>query len=273
MTVWYEAAKAAAQEEAKAAAAAKAAVREQEVEQERLREAEAAEEAERERQEGAARELAEEAKAVEVAEARRIEEGAVASKAAKGTKAAREAEAAKVAAAERARAAAEEADAAALKRAAVAEETEPLDEPPVPAKSWSQQHLDEVESVATVEPKPKAVLKAAGGALVGLGVLVGGGGGIFLYTEANAANLVWAAKQEAADAAAAGGLPQAKLQIVADNYWEEEFAPRANLMVAAFIGGGVAAASGVVLCLIDGEGAPFIAPAPGGATLGWSGSF
>lgn len=163
-----------------------------------------------------------------------------------------------------------------------------------PVKSWSEKHseaakseekaepvsksskssksaYDDLDSVAKVEKKPKAGQHAAGGVLLAVGAVAGGGAGIYFYTEAATSYDNYMAKQ--ADADGASGDEKARKQKLADTYYTDEFAPKGNLMVGAFVGGGVIAATGLLLLIVDGDATPFIAPAPGGGMVGWSASF
>lgn len=155
-----------------------------------------------------------------------------------------------------------------------------------PKKSWSEMHAEEAKKETTkprrssslddldepAKPKAgKAGLKAAGGVLVGLGAVVGGGGGLYMWTQANDAYATWETKQSAADNASE--TEKRHLQQVADAYWTDEFAPKGNLMYGLFGAGGVLAATGVVLLVIDADAAPILVPAPGGGMVGWTGSF
>ncbi len=152
-----------------------------------------------------------------------------------------------------------------------------------PVQSWSERHAAEARSsvgkakAADLDereaPKnPKAGVRAAGGVLLGVGVAVAGGGGVYAWTLANEAYGTWSAMHAAA-ADATSETDQRRLQFAADDYYTEEFAPRGNLMTGLFAGGGLLVATGVVLFLVDGDGAPVILPAPGGGLLGWSSSF
>lgn len=158
-----------------------------------------------------------------------------------------------------------------------------------PVKSWSEMHSEAAKkeeeepkkatkSVAEdldepVKPakKPKAGQHAAGGVLLAVGAVAGGGAGVYFYTEAGTAYQNYLAKQDDADAAE--GDEKARKQKIADTYYTDEFAPKGNLMVGTFIGGGVLAATGLLLLVVDAPATPFIAPAPGGAMVGWSASF
>ncbi|GDX82196.1 hypothetical protein LBMAG42_40070 [Deltaproteobacteria bacterium] len=174
------------------------------------------------------------------------------------------------------------------------DDTQEPDADLAPVKSWSEMHseaakkeekaepvaksskasksaYDDLDSVAKVEKKPKAGQHAAGGVLLAVGAVAGGGAGIYFYTEAAGAYDNYLAKQSDADDAS--GDEQVRKQKIADTYYTDEFAPKGNLMVGSFIGGGVVAATGLLLLVVDGDGAPFIAPAPGGGMVGWSASF
>ena len=140
-----------------------------------------------------------------------------------------------------------------------------------PVQSWSERHAaaKAQTAAARVTSTPKGGRKAAGGVLIGLGALVGGAGGYYTYSEAAAAYNIWSGKQDAADAASSA---QRQLrQSQADAYWTEEFAPKGNLMYGTFAAGGLLAATGVLLFVID--AGPFVVPSPGGGVVGWSGSF
>ncbi len=130
----------------------------------------------------------------------------------------------------------------------------------------------DLDSETTVEKKPKAGLRTAGGVLLGIGAVVTGGGGYYTWTLANETYTNWQGMAEAADAAESE-TDQKRLQGLADTYYTEQFAPRGNLMIGTFVGGGVLAATGLVLLVVDAEGAPVFVPAPGGGMVGWSGSF
>ncbi|MSQ02775.1 MAG: hypothetical protein EXR71_12940 [Myxococcales bacterium] len=165
-----------------------------------------------------------------------------------------------------------------------APEEEPAepDEDLAPPKSWSERHAAETQPTgraapdegldgATVPANPKAGVRIAGGVLAGVGAAVAGGG-IYAWMEAQDAYGTWS-DMNAAAADATSEPDQRRLQSAADTYYTKEFAPRGNLMIGLFAGGGVLVATGVVLFLVDGSGAPVILPAPGGGLLGWAGSF
>ena len=140
-----------------------------------------------------------------------------------------------------------------------------------PVQSWSERHAAAKAQAkpARVSKSSKGGRKAAGGVLIGLGALVGGAGGYYTYSEAEAAYNIWSGKQDAADAA--GSAQRQLRQSQADAYWTDEFAPKGNLMYGTFAAGGLLAATGVLLFVID--AGPFVAPSPGGGVVGWSGSF
>lgn len=123
------------------------------------------------------------------------------------------------------------------------------------------------------KPKnPKAPLRITGGVLLGVGAVVAGGGGYYTWTVANETYAVWQGMDEAANNAQ-GEADSKRLRALADTYYVEQFAPRGNLMIGTFVAGGLLAATGVVLLVVDADGMPVVVPTTGGAVVGWSGSF
>jgi acetyltransferase-like isoleucine patch superfamily enzyme len=155
-----------------------------------------------------------------------------------------------------------------------------------PVKSWSERAAEaaardaekprasekaEVLDEPGENKNPKAGLRVGGGVLLGVGAVVTGGGGYYTYVQAKHAHTIWRAKDEAAKSAS--GDQAAKLRAAADAYWVDVFAPRGNLMYGVFAGGGVLMGTGLLLLIVDAPASPFVAPAPGGGMIGWSGSF
>lgn len=165
------------------------------------------------------------------------------------------------------------------------------DEAAVP-KSWSEMHAEESKakpektakaeksvsssskSTATKsgssEKSSKTGMRVTGGVLMGLGAIIGGGGGYYTYTQAGAAYEIYAGKDEAAQAAS--GNEQTRLEEQALAYYEDEFAPRANLMTGAFVVGGVLAGTGLLLLVLDAD-TPVVVPLPDGALMTWATRF
>lgn len=167
------------------------------------------------------------------------------------------------------------------------EEAEPLIEPEqnveeeepdadlAPVKSWSERaaeakQVEDLDAPAPVK-NSKTGLRAGGGALLGVGALVAGGGGYYTYSLAAESFTLYNQKFDAAQAST--GDQKERLTAAAESFYYEDFGPKNNLMIAAFAGGGALAATGLVLLLIDSDAAPFLAPAPGGGLVGWSSSF
>ena len=172
------------------------------------------------------------------------------------------------------------------------DEVDNLDEVPdevAEPKSWSELHAEEPKATAKPEKSTKVASSSskstatkttgkskvgqhvAGGVLMGLGAVVAGGGGYYTYAQAAETYNIYTGKQAAADDA--DGQGKERLQEQADTYYTSEFEPKANLMYGAFTAGGVLAATGLLLLIIDSEG-PIVLPTPdGGAIVSWSASF
>ncbi|MFN7145284.1 MAG: hypothetical protein ACK4YP_16040 [Myxococcota bacterium] len=113
------------------------------------------------------------------------------------------------------------------------------------------------------EPKP------VGKTLAGIGLLAAGAGGgvysLLAYDRAASAYEAYSAKIGGADG-------DRQRQRLADEYYDENVAPRQNLFYGSAIGTGLFLAGGVVVLVVD-ERAPTLVPAPGGGMLLWSGRF
>ncbi len=156
---------------------------------------------------------------------------------------------------------------------------EPEEDADLAPQSFSERHSASAEepratskSTAKVEKKnPKAGLDIAGGTMIALGAVIGGGAGGYFYLETNNAYAEWQELQDKADRID-GGTAQQRAQDEADDYWNTQLAPRANTFYGTLVAGGLIGATGLVLVLID-EGTPWVLPAPGGGMVGWSASF
>ncbi|MBM4365605.1 MAG: PEGA domain-containing protein [Deltaproteobacteria bacterium] len=156
---------------------------------------------------------------------------------------------------------------------------EPEEDADLAPQSFAERHGGTSEekpattkSKAAVEKKnPKAGLDIAGGTMIALGAVIGGGAGGYLYLETNNAYAEWQELQDKADRID-GGTAQARAQDEADDYWNTQLAPRANSFYGTLVAGGLIGATGLVLVLVDGS-TPWVMPAPGGGMVGWSASF
>lgn len=113
------------------------------------------------------------------------------------------------------------------------------------------------------EPKP------VGKTIAGISLLAAGaGGGVYSFLAYDRAALAY----EAYSAKIEGAGGDRQRQRLADEYYDENVAPRQTLFYGSAIGTGLFLAGGVVVLVVD-ERAPTLVPAPGGGMLLWSGRF
>ncbi len=157
---------------------------------------------------------------------------------------------------------------------------EPEEDADLAPQSFAERHSATAEepkatttkSKASVEKKnPKAGLDIAGGTMIALGAVIGGGAGGYLYLQTNNAYAEWQTLTDKVDQVE-GEAAKQRAQEEADDYWNSAVAPSGNLFYGTLIAGGLIGATGLVLVLVD-DSTPWIMPAPGGGMVGWSASF